>query len=545
VAGEGRLEFLVTKMDAAKRWETGRYEWDLRGLRLRPGAVVRARLVARDNDAISGPKEGVSKTLLIRLRSPEAEHKRVEDEQKNIADGLVNLLGDQLELEAEATEKLGESPDGLPDGKKGRGARADAAAGKSAKPPVRFSRKDADDLDRKAKDIEEAVQGLIARIDRALSRVARDPRSGFDSFADLNALRGNLSYLQREMMPRARRPLEGARQGANDPPDGLRRFQAAQREITRELERMAVFADDIGKRGRLRDLANLGRRLSEAQNRLLDALDRAKPGDTEAERALREALKKVQELLNKMARALRNLPTQLPDEFMNMPTAQALNLGDLSKKLREIRRRLAAGDLEGAKKLADELVKSLSRMIAALRGALQQAMSQASGRFGRSAPRQQSVLQQLLSRQRALLEETRKIEKPVARRFREMQAEAFERAGKMAKEAVETLRRLGREVRLPPAYYRPSGEPHGEEEANALERSLSRREVPEAAGAASELRDLSREVAEALSEKVEGGPAADEKRASSAYRKLGEDFDALLSALRNLPKDPRVILTPA
>ncbi|MBI2880093.1 MAG: DUF4175 family protein [Candidatus Tectomicrobia bacterium] len=558
VSGAGRREFTVSKLGGAGRWESGQYDWDLRDLGLRPGAVVRARLVVRDNDAISGPKEGASKTVQIRVRNPEEEHRRVRDQQKNIADQLVNLLADQLELEADTAERLGEPPDGLPGGKKERELGASREGDRRGKGSERLSKRDAQALRQKAEKVEETVRNLVRQIDQTLSRVGRDPRSGFDAFADMSALRSNLSYLQREMMPQARKPLEdvgGPEDRAGAPGEGpspqepqgafepgrpgrgmeaLRRFQGGQKEVTREMERMAVFADDIGKRGRLRDLANLGEHLARAQNRMLDAFDRAKTGDSEAQRALREALDKVRDLLSKLSQALQSLPVQLPEEFMNLPTDQMMNVGDLSQKLQEIQRRLSAGDLEGARKLAEDLVKGLSQMIAALHGALQQAMSQAAGQFGQSVQRQQSVLQELLNRQRALLAETRKIEGPMRDKFRQMQEEAFRRSQKMAERAVETLQGLGRKLQSPPGPSPSWMEFPGEKEAGVLSRSLSRREIPEAVDAASQLRDLSRKLAEGK----EGEEAA------SAFRGLGEDFAALSTALENLPKDPRVVLGP-
>ncbi|MFQ5913054.1 MAG: DUF4175 family protein [Nitrospinota bacterium] len=564
VSGAGRREFRVAKLDGAKRWDSGRYDWDLGDLRLQPGAVVRARLVVRDNDAISGPKEGVSKTIRIRVRNPEEEHKRVKNLQKDVSDRLLDLLADQLDLEADASEKVGESPDGLPLEKTGKDARASRERGQPAQETPRYTREDADALRQSALQVEEKVRELISQIDRALSRVARDRRSGYDSFADLNALRSNLSYLQREMMPQARRPLESwleaqdQEPGSSNPeslpgappnPRGTQskdsefrahaRFQKSQKEVTRELERMAVFSDDIGKRGQLRDLANLGRRLANAQNRLLDAFDRAKQGDKAGQQALREALAKLRDLLNKLAQGLRNLPVQLPEEFLNMPTSRMLQMDDLSKKLQEIQRRLEAGDLEGARKLTEELVKSLSQMIAALSGAFQQAMNQGSNQFANSAQRQQSILQQLLNRQRALLEATRKIEEPMKSEFRERQAEAYRRAEEMGRDALSRLRGLAQEFPNPTVIPRLL-----EEDANSLERSIAQRSVPQAEKEAAGLRGLSRELAEILSEQSEGGEEAD-KDASLAYGKLAEDFAGLASALKSLPNDPRIVLTPA
>ncbi len=538
----GRREFLVSKIGGAKRWESGRYDWDLRDLGLAPGAVITARLAVRDNDAISGPKEGFSKPIRIRVRNPEDEHKRVKDLQKDLTDRMLNLLGDQLELEADAAEKLGGSPDGLPR----EDARPEKSGRRSAGADPPFTREDANRLRRRADRMEEGVRDLIARIDRTLGRVARDRRSGYDSFTDLNALRSNLFYLQREMMPRARKPLDEAKGFRSRPGDGsLRRFKDLQKDVTRELERMSVFADDIGKRGQLRDVARLARRLAGAQNRMLDAFDRAKAGDPAARKALQETLAKLQDLLNKLTRSLKNLPTQLPDEFLNMPTGRMMNLGNLSKQLQEIQRRLRAGDLEGARKLAEQMVKSLSRMMAALQGAMQQARNQAAGRFGRSAQRQQGILQKLIERQRKILADTRKIEKPVEEKFREVQREAMRRAKDLAAESLNALGRLGREIRDVPAPFRSMQEDYpGEKEEKALRRSVSREKVPEAAKSASALGGLSHKLAKALSNRSGDPKNAADRSLSRDYERLGKDFDRLAAVLAGLPKDPKSVLTP-
>ncbi len=546
----GRREVLISKINGTKRWESGRYEWDLRDLGLGPGSIVTTRLAVRDNDAISGPKEGFSKPVRIRVRSPEEEHKRVKDLQKNLTDRILGLLGDQLELEADASEKLGESPDGLD-------RREDSA---KTRPPT--SMEDRHALRQTSERIEEDVRSLISEIDRVMSRTARDRQSGYDSFADLNALRSNLFYLQREMMPQARKPIEGGNgpstqpgtepsppaRGSSPPAEknrraeSLERFRDAQRNVTREIERMAVFADDIGKRSQIRDLARLGRQLASAQNRMLDAFDRAKDGDPAARKALEETLAKLRDLLNKLSQRLRNLPVQLPEEFMNMPTNQSLNMSDISRRLQEIQRKMRQGDMEGARRLAEQMVKSLSQMIAALQGAMQQAMNQASNRFGRSAQRQQNILQELLARQRALLDKTRKIESPMMEKYRDLQRQAFERVEGEAGRALQELRRLGKEIEdlpLPLADQFP-----GEKEGEALERSLNRRELKDAGKTADALGGLSRKVAEAVRHLKQEEAPPDESPVVTGYRKLGDDFDKLREGLNQLPSDPSVVLTP-
>jgi hypothetical protein len=73
------------------------FRWDLSSLALTPGERVVYRLEVWDNDSVSGPKVGYSKSFTFSVRDDRARAAKEGEEAQQIADALLDLLADQLE----------------------------------------------------------------------------------------------------------------------------------------------------------------------------------------------------------------------------------------------------------------------------------------------------------------------------------------------------------------------------------------------------------------------------------------------------------------
>ena len=73
------------------------FKWDLASLSLTPGDRVDYRLEARDNDSLSGPKSGYSKTFTLRMRDLKGRAAEEAHRAQEVAEALLDLLADQLE----------------------------------------------------------------------------------------------------------------------------------------------------------------------------------------------------------------------------------------------------------------------------------------------------------------------------------------------------------------------------------------------------------------------------------------------------------------
>ena len=76
--------------------DEGRTAWDLTTLHLGPGDRVAFFLEALDDDAVSGPKRGVSKTRYLKVFSAAEHHRKLMAEVDKLWEGMITALADHL-----------------------------------------------------------------------------------------------------------------------------------------------------------------------------------------------------------------------------------------------------------------------------------------------------------------------------------------------------------------------------------------------------------------------------------------------------------------
>jgi len=87
----------LAKPDAKGPDAPVRFDWDLAALALTPGERIAYRLEVWDNDAVSGPKVGYSRTQTLYLRDEKAQAARETERAGRIWEALLALLADHLE----------------------------------------------------------------------------------------------------------------------------------------------------------------------------------------------------------------------------------------------------------------------------------------------------------------------------------------------------------------------------------------------------------------------------------------------------------------
>lgn len=353
------------------------YRWDLDSLALSPGERVTYRLEALDNDTISGPKEGYSKSFSLLVRDHRAEIAKANEGVKDVADALVNLLADHLE----------------------------------------YSSGDASQTPREAKErITKKAEEILKQIDRNLERPKRKDEADSIMRYDMEVLRRNLSSAV-ERMP-----------------------EASPETVTSELERMTLLADELAKRARMEEVQALAQDIRNRERNLLATLEElkgklSKPG---LEAALKE-LNQLRQLLSSLMDAMTKMAGRLPEDFVNSDALGNLEFQDLFKGLDEIEKRLRAGDLEGALQAARELLQSLTQMMAAMQMAGMEASSAPFGRMRGEMVDSTNELSRIMAEQRDILLETERIEKEAAKRSEEAAAEQLRDMKEQLRAALSEL----------------------------------------------------------------------------------------------------------
>ena len=351
--GEREEKIRLEKDDARRVILRGQFKWDLGKLALREGEEALFHLQALDNDTISGPKLGTSKSLRLRLKNLKAEHRQVAQMIQDLSNRMVDALGDHLEAP-------------LP------GEQNAPAPG---------------DHDQK---LESTLADALKRAEEVMQRTEKDRMADFATWSDLDALKRNLEFTKNELLQR--------QQQAKTAEDKLK----ARDEISSELERMSLLSEDIGKRLKAQEVASTAQDLARGQERLMDALDKLQSGDKNLD-AIMQQLSELAKTLASLQQALGQMAQQMPDEFMNSESMRSLGFNEMFSALDQIRKKLMAGDLEGARQLARELFNQMASMVAALQNSQRQSMASSMGRMQGEMQRSNSELQQIAREQQEIL----------------------------------------------------------------------------------------------------------------------------------------------
>ncbi|HEV8342927.1 MAG TPA: DUF4175 family protein [Candidatus Binatia bacterium] len=391
--GERQEKIPIEKEGNKKLIARDRFDWDLGKLGLREGDEAIYQFEVLDNDTISGPKLGSSKSLRLRLKNLKGEHRQVAEMIRDLSRQMVDLLGDHLES--------------APVAEKDSASRAD--------PSDRSFAQKADEVTR--------------RIEEIMQRSEKDRLSDFATWSDLEALKRNLQFTKEDLVQKRDKASSAEEKGRlND-------------EISSELERMALLSEEITKRLNAQETASTARDLMKSQERLMDSLDKLRSGDKNLDAILKE-ISQLANLLNSLQQSLSQFASRLPDEFLNSEALQGLSFNEMFSALEEIRKKLMQGDIEGAMQLARELFNQMASMMAALQGANQQAMSSMMGRMQGEMMRSASELEQIAREQQEVLVDTEGINKKTLGERDDLLKEKLERFQAKANEELARLAQL-------------------------------------------------------------------------------------------------------
>jgi DNA repair exonuclease SbcCD ATPase subunit len=411
---EHRLPLHQGRFD--QRRVTEQSSWDFYQYPLPGGDTVQVYIEVYDNDTISGPKKGVSETLTLKVRNREEEHQALEDLQRDITDALLDLLADHLEL-ADDFETWREQEMPKPDDLVRAQAKQQEAAERAAQ--------------------------LSEQLEEALAKVQNDPYSTYETFADLQALQRNLDYLQQQLMPQ----LEQSMQPMQTSPSSAEQQDQADKaleKVVQELERLSSLAEDIANAEKFHDLMQLSTKMMEQQNQLLAALDNVpkdfQGGDMPPE--LQKLLDSIDQMMQELAQAVSQMPQTMSDEFLNQQL-QNLPLSNMQEQLDAIRQKLAEGDIEGAKKLAEEMLKTLSTMVAAMQNMEQQARGGPIDAMSQQLQESVDTLSDLVQRQEEIVNQTQNLDQAALQQLNRAQQEAFEA---MQRDLERKLAELSRQL---------------------------------------------------------------------------------------------------
>jgi Domain of unknown function (DUF4175) len=500
------------------------FAWDMNQWPLPSGETVQVYIEVYDNDTISGPKKGVSQTLTLKVHSREQEHQNLEQLQEEVAAAVLDLLADHLDL----AEQL-------------RTWQEQSEAGKLT--PSQEALQQARDQQGAAM---ERTEQVTRQIEQALERVQHDPFSTYETYADLQALQRNMTHLQNTLMPQLQQSLQALRPQWPSPAQ-LQQPKQQLEAAVQELERLSSFAEHIASGEKLNDVAQLSNKLLDQQNKLLAALDNL-PKDFQGGNVppeLQKLLDSLQSLMQDLMQAMAQLPTTLPDEFLNRQL-DTFPLSDMMRQLQEMKQKLEAGDLEGARQMAEQLLKNLSAMVAALQNMRQQARGGSLDAMSQQLMESSNKLADLVKRQEKILEGTQDIDQETLNQLNAAQQQAFDTVQRRFEQELNDLARLAGEM-LRRARQRPELDTAFQDsyqqllrQLHAVRKSLQEHELPQVS---EDLAEAERQLAW-MRQRAErlGQP---DRTLQQQIARAQQHLQAAQQALDGLPQDRQAMLTPS
>ncbi len=211
--------------------------------------------------------------------------------------------------------------------------------------------------------------------------------------------------------------------------------------LVEELERDILFLDRLLQNLRMEKALTLADEIEALQRELFDRLQAgADPAD------LSDLVDRVQDMLARLAQQLARGADAMPEAFANADAVQNMPRGELAEQLEALRAALEAGDRERAQELAEQVLQTLARWMAALQEAAQGAQRAEIDPLLAETNALGQEVEALAADQERLLGETRDVGSEVSRRaLEELQdeLEAFlERQERRLRAAEEAAGRI-------------------------------------------------------------------------------------------------------
>jgi hypothetical protein len=483
------------------RTAQGKLMWDLTEVALEPGERVAYHLEAKDNDEVSGPNLGVSRTFYLRVYSPRDQHADLIERQQAIFEAVLALLADRL----------------------------DATPG---------------ELEPR-KELARRTQDLSLQLAQLIPLLEKDPLAPKKLAGELEAMRGRLAKLARdEESLLGTLEQRAIRAGGALPRGFLPQLAASDQKNVAELEKDAILLDDWLARQRLEEMLALSDEIRQHRERLARLMEEYQKTGSEKLRAeIERELRAIEQLERQLAEKRARLGAEVADRFVNSEAMELEEHADCVKKVREL---IAAGDMKAAKRELDKCQDMIENGARALEDGLR-------GLRGERFSEEEKAYNELLDEITDLEQEQREIAAEmdaIEQRYKERAAEVARDKNNPAREkAKKIVERARKELKQVP---REGLTPFAQEEHDALMKRLDDVDRMLDEGDVAEALNMARQADEALENVLsdidddmsDGEPWSDKTDEALQHAHRGEPIvNELVDELEKATPSPEEIMS--
>ena len=313
--GISRLAFVARSAAGEHRWALplktgarsagGEYDWDLVPLGAEPGEVVTGFVEAADNDTISGPKVSASAAVRVRIADPREKREQTREAMEKLADDLLQVLGEELDLQARYQELEEQAGDW-----------------------EKFPWKAAEEAAALQKSARESAARAEERADRIAEALDRDPAAREESILQAEMIRQGIAEMRERQLAPMQEMAAGLEPAGATPEEARQKtgFLAATAEqAARKAEELALMAEAMKRERGMADVERGSQEMAGAEERLLESLERLSPGDRAAAEKVLKQLEQIEQALRDLAETLLEQNKELPEEFLNSEALKGID----------------------------------------------------------------------------------------------------------------------------------------------------------------------------------------------------------------------------
>ncbi len=381
----------------------GAYLWSLSELNLLPEDKIAYHAEVKDNDAISGPKVGNSKTYHIEIYSSRKKHQELVGLQAALLQEALHMLSDDL------TKRIDDE---------------------------KCTSKDY--LVMTQDSIQEHAEKIVSLFTDILAGMQEDTLANYSVYYSLE----NLKNKFRNVTDKKRTAIVLSIQTIAEnhiPIPLLNELQKAQDEEALELENVILFLNEIIEKQKFEDVLDTGKNLIQSQNNIEKLLNKLRNGeDANLNEKVLSELKRIEETIQQMMEKLMKMAQEeRMDEFLNEDALKKIEQNDIMEKLNAMKDAFNKGDMDSALQAAQRLLAALQEMMSQMKSSAQKLADSSYSDMLKDTNRLSNKIAELENKERELTENTEKLKKAIQINTSESMDETlksfFEKQGKRVK----------------------------------------------------------------------------------------------------------------
>ena len=501
---------------AGEKTHRGQAVVDLASFQFKPGDLVELWVEATDENTVSGPGIGRSESRKLKIWSPQEKHNELVEALALLIDRFLDILADRLESALHPARPF------------------QFAAGRAT-----------------SSQVNAASTTLLDGFEAVIKGIEEDPLMPAAILTDLQQiLERHRSRIQSE-----RHALKVVTLETSIHSDHIRLLHKHNQDHILILEEDIWTLDKLVDRLREQKLLDQTRDLVSQQADLMELLENLQregsASDTDAAVAM---LDQLQNQLDSMMRDLMAQAKDLPYENFNPgaldPQGTHQSISDLRSQMDAIREKLAAGDVEGAMALAQELQQQMASMMATMEEGLEGfPLAGADPETTRALSKLESSVDELAKEEGSLLQETTEISTSLEKALDSLLKTGVERMQKMTREKLEEITDQLAEV--PPDTLSPRDERRLDSARRTMEQAHKAVDEerfesiqPFAESIAEGCREVGQNLQDVSHRATDPQRAEEFENAGELALKAGETARELAEELKQQVPDPRDLLTP-